>query len=73
MPSISSALIAGGGIAGTATALTLQRAGIEPTLYEASPRGDLEIGAAWLLQHHIHFGTPLTGESVSTGTLPVRF
>lgn len=45
MPSISSALIVGGGIAGPVTALALQRAGIRSTVYEASARGDLEAGA----------------------------
>lgn len=49
MPSISSALIVGSGIAGPATALALQRAGIRATIYEASARGDLEIGACFTI------------------------
>ena len=47
--SISSALIVGGGIAGLATAVALQRAGIRSTVYEASARGDLEVGACFTI------------------------
>ncbi len=49
MPSISSALIIGGGIAGPATALALRQAGIRSTVYEASARGDLEVGACFTI------------------------
>jgi 2-polyprenyl-6-methoxyphenol hydroxylase-like FAD-dependent oxidoreductase len=48
MPSISSALIVGGGIAGPATALALQQAGIRSTVYEASPDG-AEVGACFTI------------------------
>lgn len=49
MPSITSALIVGGGIAGPAAALALQRAGIRSTIYEALPRGNLEVGACFTI------------------------
>ena len=39
------ALIIGGGIAGPATAMALQKAGIEPVIYEAHPAGADGIGA----------------------------
>ena len=48
MPSISTALIIGGGIAGPTTALALQRAGIRSTVYEASP-ADVEAGACFTI------------------------
>jgi FAD-dependent urate hydroxylase len=48
VPSISSALIVGGGVAGPATALALQRAGIRSTVYEASPDG-AEAGACFTI------------------------
>jgi 2-polyprenyl-6-methoxyphenol hydroxylase-like FAD-dependent oxidoreductase len=38
-------LIAGGGIAGSVTAMALQKAGIESTVYEAHPRTDAEVGS----------------------------
>jgi 2-polyprenyl-6-methoxyphenol hydroxylase-like FAD-dependent oxidoreductase len=38
-------LIIGGGIAGTATALALQKAGLEATVYEAHPDSAEDIGA----------------------------
>jgi FAD-dependent urate hydroxylase len=40
MTSTRTALIIGGGIAGASAALALQRAGIEPVIYEAHPAGD---------------------------------
>src|SRR5919202_4610907 len=39
------ALIIGGGIAGPATALALQRAGFEPIVFEAHPRTSAEVGS----------------------------
>jgi 2-polyprenyl-6-methoxyphenol hydroxylase-like FAD-dependent oxidoreductase len=38
-------LIAGGGVAGTVTALALQQAGIEATIFEAYPRADADVGS----------------------------
>lgn len=38
------ALIVGGGIAGPATAMALQKAGIEPTVYESRPTGADDVG-----------------------------
>ncbi|GAA4964779.1 FAD-dependent monooxygenase [Actinoplanes utahensis] len=38
-------IIAGGGVAGTATALALQQAGIEAEVYEAHPSGGADAGA----------------------------
>jgi 2-polyprenyl-6-methoxyphenol hydroxylase-like FAD-dependent oxidoreductase len=38
------ALVIGGGIAGPATAMALQRAGIEPTVYESRPTGSDGVG-----------------------------
>ena len=38
------AIVAGGGIAGTATALALREAGYQPVIYEAQPRGAVEQG-----------------------------
>lgn len=49
MPSISSALVIGGGIAGPATALALQRAGIQATVFEASTREELQSGACFTI------------------------
>ncbi len=43
-PRTSTALIIGGGIAGPAAAMALQRAGIEATVYEAQPRGAEGLG-----------------------------
>lgn len=39
------ALIVGGGVAGPVTALALQRAGIEPVIYEAYPCTDVDAGS----------------------------
>jgi 2-polyprenyl-6-methoxyphenol hydroxylase-like FAD-dependent oxidoreductase len=39
------ALIAGGGIAGPATAMALQKAGVEATIFESHPPADAEIGS----------------------------
>lgn len=44
-PNPSSALIIGGGIAGTATALALQKSGIRPRIYEAHPASAADLGA----------------------------
>lgn len=44
---LSEAIIVGGGLAGTATALALQRAGIGATIHEGSPAGADDVGA-WL-------------------------
>jgi 2-polyprenyl-6-methoxyphenol hydroxylase-like FAD-dependent oxidoreductase len=38
-------LIAGGGVAGSVTAMALQQAGIESTVFEAHPQTDAEIGS----------------------------
>ena len=38
-------LIAGGGIAGSVTAMALQRAGIEATIFESHPRTDVDVGS----------------------------
>jgi 2-polyprenyl-6-methoxyphenol hydroxylase-like FAD-dependent oxidoreductase len=38
-------LIAGGGIAGSVTAMALQQAGIEATIFESHPRADAEVGS----------------------------
>lgn len=38
-------LVVGGGVAGTATALALQKAGLEATVFEAYPRGGDDAGA----------------------------
>src|SRR6476659_7684183 len=38
-------LIAGGGVAGSVTAMALQQAGIESTIYEAHARTDREVGS----------------------------
>jgi glycine/D-amino acid oxidase-like deaminating enzyme len=42
---LSKVIIAGGGVAGTATALALLRAGIEAEVYEAHPSGGADAGA----------------------------
>ena len=42
---MTTALIAGGGVAGTATALALHRAGIASVVYEAHPSGGADAGA----------------------------
>jgi 2-polyprenyl-6-methoxyphenol hydroxylase-like FAD-dependent oxidoreductase len=44
MTQTSTALIIGGGIAGAATAMALQKAGIEPVVYEAHPTSAEGIG-----------------------------
>ena len=41
----TTALVIGGGIAGPATAMALQKAGIEPTVFEAHPTGADGVGA----------------------------
>ena len=38
-------LIAGGGVAGSVTAMALQQAGIESTIFEAHPQTDVEVGS----------------------------
>ena len=38
-------LIAGGGVAGSVTAMALQQAGIEATIFEAHPQTDADIGS----------------------------
>lgn len=38
-------LVIGGGVAGTATAMALQQAGLEATIFEAYPRGGDDVGA----------------------------
>ena len=38
-------LIAGGGVAGSVTAMALQQAGIESTIFEAHPQTDAEVGS----------------------------
>jgi 2-polyprenyl-6-methoxyphenol hydroxylase-like FAD-dependent oxidoreductase len=42
---VTRVLVIGGGIAGTATALALDKAGIDATIYEAYPSGGEDIGA----------------------------
>jgi 2-polyprenyl-6-methoxyphenol hydroxylase-like FAD-dependent oxidoreductase len=42
---MTTALIIGGGIAGPTTALALQRAGIEPIVFEAYPRASTDVGS----------------------------
>src|SRR5947207_2122862 len=42
---MTTALIVGGGVAGPTTALALQRAGIEPLVFEAYPRSDADAGS----------------------------
>lgn len=44
-PTPSTALVIGGGIAGTATALALHKAGIRPNIYEAHPSSATHLGA----------------------------
>lgn len=46
------ALIAGGGIAGAVTAMSLHRAGISSTVYEAYPEGADDVGAFLVLFHN---------------------
>lgn len=46
------ALIAGGGIAGAVTAMSLHRAGISSTVYEAYPAGADDVGAFLVLFHN---------------------
>ncbi|MFI5782955.1 FAD-dependent oxidoreductase [Nocardia sp. NPDC051570] len=46
------ALIIGGGIAGTATAMALRKAGISSTVYEAYPTGGDDIGAFLMIMHN---------------------
>ncbi len=46
------ALIIGGGIAGTATAMALGKAGISSTVYEAYPSGGNDIGAFLQIMHN---------------------
>ena len=38
-------LIAGGGIAGSVTAMALQQAGIEATIFESHPQSDADVGS----------------------------
>ncbi|MCG3756248.1 FAD-dependent monooxygenase [Amycolatopsis sp. Poz14] len=45
-------LIAGGGVAGTVTAMALQRAGHEPVVYEAHPSGGADAGAFLVVMHN---------------------
>ncbi|MGH7910302.1 MAG: FAD-dependent monooxygenase, partial [Candidatus Dormibacteraceae bacterium] len=49
MPSISTAIVVGGGIAGPATAIALHRAGVRATIYEAAASGGAEIGACFTI------------------------
>jgi 2-polyprenyl-6-methoxyphenol hydroxylase-like FAD-dependent oxidoreductase len=44
------ALVIGGGVAGPVTAMALQRAGIDATVYEAHPHGAEDVGAFLTLQ-----------------------
>ena len=46
------ALVAGGGISGTVTAMALQRAGIEPVVFEAYPSGGEDAGAFLTIMHN---------------------
>ncbi|OZM71306.1 FAD-dependent oxidoreductase [Amycolatopsis antarctica] len=46
------ALIAGGGIAGAATALALRKAGISSTIHEAFPAGADDVGAFLTIMHN---------------------
>ncbi|WP_326569730.1 FAD-dependent monooxygenase [Amycolatopsis rhabdoformis] len=45
-------LIAGGGVAGTVTAMALQRAGHEPVVFEAYPHGGADAGAFLTVMHN---------------------
>ncbi|QRP44056.1 NAD(P)/FAD-dependent oxidoreductase [Amycolatopsis sp. FDAARGOS 1241] len=45
-------LIAGGGVAGTVTAMALQRAGHEPVVFEAYPSGGADAGAFLTVMHN---------------------
>ncbi|MBB4684938.1 FAD-dependent oxidoreductase [Amycolatopsis jiangsuensis] len=45
-------LIAGGGVAGTVTAMALQRAGHEPVVFEAHPSGGADAGAFLTVMHN---------------------
>lgn len=45
LPVSPSVLVVGGGIAGTATALALRRAGMRPQIHEAHPTGAADLGA----------------------------
>ncbi|MFF0146257.1 2-polyprenyl-6-methoxyphenol hydroxylase-like FAD-dependent oxidoreductase [Amycolatopsis sulphurea] len=45
-------LVAGGGIAGTVTAMALQRAGHEPVVFEARPTGGADAGAFLTVMHN---------------------
>ena len=45
-------LVAGGGISGTVTAMALQRAGIEPVVFEAYPSGGEDAGAFLTIMHN---------------------
>ena len=47
MTTVKSAIIIGGGIAGPTTALALQKAGIEATIYEAYHQGSERIGGGF--------------------------
>ncbi len=46
------ALVAGGGISGTVTAMALHRAGIEPVVFEAYPAGGEDAGAFLTIMHN---------------------
>ncbi|QUQ68590.1 FAD-dependent oxidoreductase [Kutzneria sp. CA-103260] len=46
------ALVIGGGIAGTATALALGKAGVSSTVYEAYPSGGDDVGAFLMVMHN---------------------
>lgn len=75
MPTAKKIIIVGGGIGGTATALALQRAGLEPIVYERTPELR-EVGAGialWANATHILKNLGLLSEAQSVGYLTTNY
>ncbi len=75
MPTAKKIIIVGGGIGGTATALALWRAGLEPIVYERTPELR-EVGAGialWANATHILKNLGLLSEAQSVGYLTTNY
>jgi len=75
MPTAKKIIIVGGGIGGTATALALWRAGLEPIVYERTPELR-EVGAGialWANATRILKNLGLLSEAQSVGYLTTNY